>query len=631
MTLKRYIKRTEQGAPTAPGYSDHRKVFSQEQENILAEYIQDAASRSFGLTRLDVRKLAYQCAVKYGLNRPSSWDTNKAAGVDWVSGFKRRNGLSLRIAENTSLGRAISFNKPSVTRFFGNLLAVFEKHRFGPESIYNVDETGVTTVPKNIKVLAKTGTRSIGRIVSQEKGTLVSIVCAINAIGNSVPPMFLFPRKNYRDYFIRGAPPGAVGIANGSGWMTEEDFLAYIKHFANFAKPTAENPVLIILDNHVSHLYLPVIDFCRENYITLLSLPPHSSHKLQPLDRVIFGPFKTYFNNRSHAWSKENPGKSMTIYDVPAIVGETLPRAMLSAHVIQAFNCTGIWPVNKDIFTDADFAPSQLTETPLNQSQSSLTLGSGSRAVGSCNVRAETPPADPCSSFPAGSTSSLLQPTILLSEHPCTSETEPPVRDGHDAAQHILPQHETDFAQIPTTGDAAPLAAPGLDKEAELDPPSIPTEQPAEDISVTYSHSSAMTDMSAVNFSPACVMPVPRAYRNNQTKNSKRKKKSEVLTSTPVKKKLMAQQRKKKKAPPKKQRSKGQKKSKTKKKTCKPLVESSESEVDDYCIICIEPYSNSRPGEKWVKCALCEHWAHEQCTEIGSRNFAFICPNCDSD
>ena len=154
-----------------------------------------------------------------------------------------------------------------------------------------------------------------------------------------------------------------IEIANDSGWMKEEDFLLYLKHFHDHAKPTAEKPAVLILDNHVSHLFVPAIDFCRDNNVTLLSIPPHSSHELQPLDRVMFGPFKTYVNRQCHAWTREcHPGKSMSIYDIPAIVGTALPKATMPANIIEAFRCTGIWPTNEDVFTDADFAPSELTE-----------------------------------------------------------------------------------------------------------------------------------------------------------------------------------------------------------------------------------------------------------------------------
>ena len=112
------------------------------------------------------------------------------------------------------------------------------------------------------------------------------MTCAVfvSATGNSVPPMFIFPRKRFQDHFIRGGPAGCIGTANGSGWMQEGDFLVYIKHFAKKFRPAIEHPVLLTLENHESHLSIDVLDFSKANGIVLLSSPPHTSHKLQPLD-----------------------------------------------------------------------------------------------------------------------------------------------------------------------------------------------------------------------------------------------------------------------------------------------------------------------------------------------------------
>ena len=36
-------------------------------------------------------------------------------------------------------------------------------------------------------------------------------------------------------------------------------------------------------------------------------------------------------------------------------------------------------------------------------------------------------------------------------------------------------------------------------------------------------------------------------------------------------------------------------------------------------LVCAEPFSNSRPGEKWVRCMVCRLWSHEEYTN-GDRN-----------
>jgi hypothetical protein len=43
-------------------------------------------------------------------------------------------------------------------------------------------------------------------------------------------------------------------------------------------------PVLLIMDNHDSHISIPVVEKAIAENIVLLGLPGHSTHILQPLD-----------------------------------------------------------------------------------------------------------------------------------------------------------------------------------------------------------------------------------------------------------------------------------------------------------------------------------------------------------
>ena len=76
--------------------------------------------------------------------------------------------------------------------------------------------------------------------------------------------------------------------------MTTENFLVFIKHSAKHARPSTEKTVLLLLDNHHSHLGIETLNFAKANGIIMLPFPPHCSHTLQPLDHTEVGPFKKY-------------------------------------------------------------------------------------------------------------------------------------------------------------------------------------------------------------------------------------------------------------------------------------------------------------------------------------------------
>ncbi|KAG5893198.1 hypothetical protein JTB14_016473 [Gonioctena quinquepunctata] len=149
VSLSRFVKKKkeaiEQGSaiPVSMGYRCVRRVFDVNQEKIFVGYIIKAAQIFFGLPPKEIRKLAFQLAVKYSLRIPDTWKQNSMAGEDWFSGFMKRNPeLSIRCAQATSLSRATSFNVTNVKLFYDNLLNVIDRYKFEPKDIYNIDEKG---------------------------------------------------------------------------------------------------------------------------------------------------------------------------------------------------------------------------------------------------------------------------------------------------------------------------------------------------------------------------------------------------------------------------------------------------------------------------------------------------------
>ena len=153
-------------------------------------------------------------------------------------------------------------------------------------NIYNLDETGCTTAQRPGGVVASTGKKRIGSVTSAERGELVTVLYAVGASGAVVPPMFVFPRVDFRNNFIVGGPLGCIGGVKKSGWMNEDLYVNFIKHFIHHVRSSKERLVLLILDNVDAHISPTAVDLARGNDVVMLTIPPHTSHYLQPLDRT---------------------------------------------------------------------------------------------------------------------------------------------------------------------------------------------------------------------------------------------------------------------------------------------------------------------------------------------------------
>jgi len=342
----------------------NKRIFTMEQENLLVDYLKISSKMCYGLTRQQTKKLAFEYAEANTVC-PNKWKDSKIASEDWLKGFMNRHkDLAVRKPESTSLSRATSFNKTNVNAFFEKLTSVYNKYNFSPHMIFNADETGCSTVTNPPKVIAERGSKQVGQVTSAERGNLVTTLFFINAVGGFLPPVFIFPRVNYKDIMLTNGPPGALGLAHISGWMTEECFMKALKHFVTHVKPSQMNPALILMDNHSSHVNLSVIQFARENFIIIVTFPPHCSHKLQPLDVTVYGPFKTRYRIAMNEWMLSNPGKTVTIYQVGQFVKDAYLAAFSPQNITQGFLKTGIYPLNSHIFCEDEFLSSFVTDRP---------------------------------------------------------------------------------------------------------------------------------------------------------------------------------------------------------------------------------------------------------------------------
>jgi len=72
------------------------------------------------------------------------------------------------------------------------------------------------------------------------------------------------------------------------------------------------------------------------------------------------------------AWMHNNPGKRITIYDIPNISSGAIISAATPKNILNGFLVSRIWPFNRDVFSEDEFSPQTVTDIMIDiQTQTS--------------------------------------------------------------------------------------------------------------------------------------------------------------------------------------------------------------------------------------------------------------------
>ena len=91
----------------------------------------------------------------------------------------------------------------------------------------------------------------------------------------------------------------------------------------------------------------------------------------------------------------------MTIFDLPGILRKTWPQSEVSGKIIKGFEVIGIYPFNRNIFTDVEYAPSFVSDRP----NPSSTADEETTGTNPSSRSSNTTGADEIASLPVASTS----------------------------------------------------------------------------------------------------------------------------------------------------------------------------------------------------------------------------------
>ncbi|XP_057336960.1 uncharacterized protein LOC130675358 [Microplitis mediator] len=326
-------------------------VLSTDEEVEIVNWIMFCAERGFPINKTHL----LDCVQNYLTEKKKANPfKNNRPGKHWYNAFlKRQPELTKRIARNSTLTRApVSeknlrgwFNQVQATLLKNNLFSI------GPERIFNSNESAFMLAPKDNTVLTKKGTKAVHQVVGASDKACVRTLITASASGEMAPPMVIFdckttPRKNV----LNSIPKGwAVGHTE-SGQISSESFYDFIKNvfFKWLKEKNCTFPVLLYVDKHSSHWTLPVIKFCKDNDIELISLYPNATHIIQPLDVALFRPLEAAYAKEVRKYRIANNIVDFKKWMFAPVLKQALKAIDFKTIIKNGFHDAGLYPFNAD-------------------------------------------------------------------------------------------------------------------------------------------------------------------------------------------------------------------------------------------------------------------------------------------
>jgi hypothetical protein len=234
---------------------------------------------------------------------------------------------------------------------------VLQKYRITAENIYNFDEKGfLIGYSRSLKRIMSKAALTSGRITkSKQDGNreFISILACISAIGKWIPPLLIYKGESgdLMTSWVDEVKTDSKAhfTVSSNGWSNNAIGLMWLKTvFQRYTIPArATQKRLLIVDGHSSHVNMAFVDWADEHGIILLILPPHTTHRLQPLDVGLFQPLSTYYSWELDRMMNESGGHvSMSKSFFWPMFKRAWDKAFTESNIQSAFKKAGIWPTD---------------------------------------------------------------------------------------------------------------------------------------------------------------------------------------------------------------------------------------------------------------------------------------------
>jgi DDE superfamily endonuclease/Tc5 transposase DNA-binding domain len=342
-----------------------RKQLTDTQEETLIEYVNKLNDRGFPPTPQILKNIAESIA-------------HTTLGPNWVARFCKRHRTRLASVYLRTIDhkRKLADNSQHFQHFF-DLVCIFfayisyansilyqlqeklEKYNIQAHNVYNVDEKGFligfSRTKKRVVSIEGLKSKRVAGASQDGNREFITLIASICADGSHLPPALIYQGESYDlqdtwlDEFDHSAHHAFFAWSK-NGWSDDTlglDWLQRVFDQSTKGKTSVRDRRLLIVDGHNSHVNLSFIEYADTNRILLAVFPPHSTHRLQPLDIGLFSPLATYYSQAIDSLLSESQGLvRLTKRDFWPLFYEAWKKAFHAQNVRSAWEAAGLYPLN---------------------------------------------------------------------------------------------------------------------------------------------------------------------------------------------------------------------------------------------------------------------------------------------
>jgi hypothetical protein len=221
------------------------------------------------------------------------------------------------------------------------------------------------------RVMTHKASERLGGMKNAQDGSreFITMLACISAIGKAIPSLLIYKGSNeeLQTSWVEDVTEesNTYFTSSENGWSGKKIGLRWLEEvFNRHARPSSSRAKrLLIVDGHSSHVNWEFIKFADHHRIIVLILPPHTTHKLQPLDVGMFQSISTAYSIELDKLISQSQGFfHMSKRYFFKLFKLAFDKSFTESAIQHAFAKPGIWPVNRHDMIRAVTRPNRRLE-----------------------------------------------------------------------------------------------------------------------------------------------------------------------------------------------------------------------------------------------------------------------------